>query len=448
MKKFYSSLALAAAVCFSASAADVKVQRVETMAETSAMAAPQTVKASKKAPQKAIATTIDELCGRYKNAYHTNAQGGWEETSSDVVLIPGSEANTVKLVGLTRVGYLSNNPQGTGNYDQAPMIEGKVDFRAATIELPAKQSVGYFNFGTDGYIEVVMTHKVPNAEGKLVESSEPFVLDFYEDGTIESSNTDYYVAALPNYQDGKYSMTNGSILYCQMTPETIDMEGWEKATTATFIDEGYVLPLWSWNNGVPSIECDVYTNAAKPNVFRLYNPYGSINDFGADGYKLNDANVVGVIDIDATYPNCVTVPNQFNGEVMEDDGAFFSSNTEWTAFESGATVNEVVDIIGAANLSTYDSESRIALIKNCLVSFGSFKLLKLTEIYTWNDPTQAPPCTFTVQFNEFSTGIDKIVDTENIAPVEYYNLQGIRVNNPEKGVYIRVQGKDVKKVIR
>ncbi len=33
------------------------------------------------------------------------------------------------------------------------------------------------------------------------------------------------------------------------------------------------------------------------------------------------------------------------------------------------------------------------------------------------------------------------------APVEYYNLQGMRVENPETGVYIRRQGSDVRKVI-
>lgn len=39
------------------------------------------------------------------------------------------------------------------------------------------------------------------------------------------------------------------------------------------------------------------------------------------------------------------------------------------------------------------------------------------------------------------------IDADNAnAPVEYYNLQGIRVNNPENGIFIRRQGTDVKKV--
>lgn len=37
-------------------------------------------------------------------------------------------------------------------------------------------------------------------------------------------------------------------------------------------------------------------------------------------------------------------------------------------------------------------------------------------------------------------------DDEADAPVEYYNLQGIRVDNPQPGLYIRRQGKTVSKV--
>lgn len=45
-----------------------------------------------------------------------------------------------------------------------------------------------------------------------------------------------------------------------------------------------------------------------------------------------------------------------------------------------------------------------------------------------------------------ATGVDEIeVDAD--APVEYYNIQGIRVENPENGVFIRRQGNNVSKVI-
>ena len=46
-----------------------------------------------------------------------------------------------------------------------------------------------------------------------------------------------------------------------------------------------------------------------------------------------------------------------------------------------------------------------------------------------------------------TTGIEDIAIEDANAPVEYFNLQGIRVNNPENGIFIRRQGKNVTKVI-
>lgn len=47
-----------------------------------------------------------------------------------------------------------------------------------------------------------------------------------------------------------------------------------------------------------------------------------------------------------------------------------------------------------------------------------------------------------------SDGIEGIEIEENNAPVEYFNLQGVRVANPENGLYIMRQGDKVTKVIK
>ena len=44
------------------------------------------------------------------------------------------------------------------------------------------------------------------------------------------------------------------------------------------------------------------------------------------------------------------------------------------------------------------------------------------------------------------SGIESIDVDNNVAPV-YYNLQGVRVNNPENGLFIKVAGKNVSKVV-
>ena len=53
----------------------------------------------------------------------------------------------------------------------------------------------------------------------------------------------------------------------------------------------------------------------------------------------------------------------------------------------------------------------------------------------------------TVKFKGDTTGVEDVTVADENAPVEYYNLQGVRVNNPEGGVYIRRQGNTVTKVL-
>lgn len=45
------------------------------------------------------------------------------------------------------------------------------------------------------------------------------------------------------------------------------------------------------------------------------------------------------------------------------------------------------------------------------------------------------------------TGVDEVADTDADAPAEYYTLDGIRVLNPDKGIYIMRRGSKVSKII-
>lgn len=46
-----------------------------------------------------------------------------------------------------------------------------------------------------------------------------------------------------------------------------------------------------------------------------------------------------------------------------------------------------------------------------------------------------------------STGIDNVAGDDSLAPVQYYNLQGIQVENPCGGIFLRRQGNAVTKVV-
>ena len=47
---------------------------------------------------------------------------------------------------------------------------------------------------------------------------------------------------------------------------------------------------------------------------------------------------------------------------------------------------------------------------------------------------------------DYSTSVE-LVDSENNAPIEYFNMQGVKTENPTNGVYIKKQGSKITKVI-
>lgn len=55
--------------------------------------------------------------------------------------------------------------------------------------------------------------------------------------------------------------------------------------------------------------------------------------------------------------------------------------------------------------------------------------------------------TIKVAYTDVPTGIEAVEAAESDAPAVFYNLQGIRVNNPSNGIFIRVQGNNVDKVL-
>ena len=52
-----------------------------------------------------------------------------------------------------------------------------------------------------------------------------------------------------------------------------------------------------------------------------------------------------------------------------------------------------------------------------------------------------------VLFSKDTSAALTVVENEDAAPAEYFNLQGVRVENPEKGIFIKRCGSKVSKVI-
>ncbi len=67
------------------------------------------------------------------------------------------------------------------------------------------------------------------------------------------------------------------------------------------------------------------------------------------------------------------------------------------------------------------------------------------RVVTFKNTGEQPFAIIAVDYTKASGITDINVDNAN-APVEYFNLQGIRVENPANGLYIRRQGNKVEKV--
>ncbi len=136
-------------------------------------------------------------------------------------------------------------------------------------------------------------------------------------------------------------------------------------------------------------------------------------------FKVNGALIDCTDEAIAPY---VSIVAQLDGE------------TEWTKIGD-------VNAPTAFNWNFYDgAEIDLAQFAGKKVKIG-FRYVSTTECAgTWEIDHVV------VKAQKISTGVAEIETAEN-APVEYFNLQGVRVANPENGLYIRRQGNKVSKVI-
>ena len=132
------------------------------------------------------------------------------------------------------------------------------------------------------------------------------------------------------------------------------------------------------------------------------------------------------------------------GEILEiekdaiDQWRYIASNDTWQH-------NVENDKDGKINIEDIRTSAAIMFVLDCSRSLGDlFPILKQTA-NSFIDRLAGG--------DGDVTGIDKVVvkkDNEDVdmdAPVEYYNLQGMKVTNLERGIYIRRQGNSVKKIL-
>lgn len=84
-----------------------------------------------------------------------------------------------------------------------------------------------------------------------------------------------------------------------------------------------------------------------------------------------------------------------------------------------------------------------------ITGFTSNKAMRANLTGEWNvelDPQTNVFAVSPLSENDTESAVAEIAADEN-APVEYFNMQGVKVENPENGIYVRKQGSKVSKVV-
>ena len=106
----------------------------------------------------------------------------------------------------------------------------------------------------------------------------------------------------------------------------------------------------------------------------------------------------------------------------------------------------VGDAFNAVALTFGDVTDMTAVLGKTLIS-GTTDATKFTLPESLEYELVANEANDGLMFSDNQSGVESVMVEDADAPVEWFNLQGVRVANPDNGVYIRRQGNKVEKVV-
>ena len=251
-----------------------------------------------------------------------------------------------------------------------------------------------------------------------------------------------------------------------------DSELWEDAGKALFMD-GWLLPRFGYDQHDEANQYEVPVQRLKSNefVYRLVNPYkygplAEINESTRDGYITFDITdpstvLVNVDMLEAGFSNVAAnitrfycynkyVSFDFQYNLGYNAISFIFPGLPRTTYKDGVvTLGKGTFKYGYGQGNTYDDIIYDANFGSQLFSLGGLAWTDYEGEIITTRPTdgKGTPMDMSASITLLDNGVENVL-IDNNAPVEYYNLQGLKVTNPEKGnVYIRVRGNQADKVL-
>ncbi len=218
---------------------------------------------------------------------------------------------------------------------------------------------------------------------------------------------------------------------------------YEPVGDAIFCD-GWLLPGFDFNPADYPGEVALERCIENPNQFRLVNPYPT------DYLGINEGTEeTGYIVFDISTPECVIVYTGYRSGFYETAiwgyGNFYFYNLEGLILfdyeMQGVDISpvEIKNLMLQKGYAISDIVGNEVTIRNCLFGYDASPAAGSL----WKSATIEMTSTITLPEGA-NLGINDI-HVDNV-PAEYYNLQGIKVANPENGIFIRRQGNKAEKI--
>lgn len=419
MKKFYT-LALAACAVLSVNAAQ-RQQALQTIApalevqKAKVELGIQLPAATRNAMKAPAATTVDEMAGTYAWSYQglLNSNQGLNEDEVELVVTDAAKGEVTITI--------------FKDYT----VKGTIDLEAATLTIPNKQ---YLFDDEDGAIYFYV--KGVTEEGNVAAGASDVEATV---GTIEGNEItfpDFDIWALGDYDAenlGYYNLT-----YANKYAPMAEDPNWADYCTATFVD-GWALPAFGQDpaNFPWTVTVQRFTEAE--GIYRIHNPYLAETCPIPSQYCGKGDIVLDLVD-----PDCVGVYPLFKSGFTNGQNIFYWFNVEglYIAYDFGS--EDILSYLESEGMTASTFKDNVVSIHNCVFDVDA----NCQNPYTWVDENDNSLEDIMVSELTFDmTGIKGVTEDNVDAPAVYYNLQGIRVANPENGVYILRKGNKATKIL-
>lgn len=436
MKKFYSLslLALAAASLNAATVnIDIKQQPVsrDAMKVRTATFTTQSIAPAKAASR---ATDFNSLTwkalgeGKYAASAIPGCYGGSTEPQSVQVFEAESKAGLYKVVGVWADVVQSNaavlyvdasDPEFVLVEKQSTGITDTVDGITYISSLSAV-AVSEYDYTKAEFITDFPDQNATLANGVIAFPKGSLMLQWPEapeDSSYGTDATEWY----------SYAKVDGMLVL----PGGEYVDPWGEAVDATFVEDLITSTLTGAANLTPyTVQVQKYADSDR---YRVLNPWKQLYA------SLSLTGTSPELEIDATDPTNVSIELQSTGLGNATDGSYYVMSESYYCDVTGETLADELKITLTDNA---DGTTTITV-----PHYSTTVLTSTTQKFYYGSMSETPS---TLTFKTFTegAGIANVSAAANDAPVEYFNLQGVRVNNPAEGqLVIKRQGSEVTKTI-